>query len=519
MGRRFEGVVDPDEGLMDVVVRFRHDPLGFVRAVFPWGESGFLVQEGGPDEWQVEALRRLGVASERAEVDPNAEAFRLAIVSGHGVGKTAFNAWVVLWFISTRVNPQIVVTANTTSQLATKTWRELAKWHRMMLHGDWFQWTATKFFLKASPETWAAHAVPWSKERAEAFAGTHERHVLMLFDEASAIDDEIWEVAEGALTTPGAMWVVTGNGTRSKGRFRECFGKFAHRWSRMHVDSRTAKKANRRQIEQWLEDYGEESDFFRVRVKGDFPEVGSTQFIGQDIVDAAVRRWKEANRRKREDAERRGVPFVPLCADDVEDPTEPLILGVDPARFGSNETVLYERRGWFGRVVLRKQGLTTEQVAAEVVRYVKEFSPDAVFIDETGVGGGVVDACRGLGIEVIGVNPGESALDKRRYYNRRIEMWDLMKGWLSKRGVLPEDGKLLEELTAPEYGYAGRHSLMQLESKTDMVNRGVASPDAADALAYTFAMPVARRVVETRQSEMIRRLRREQESSISWMAF
>src|SRR5207342_2270793 len=131
-------------------------------------------------------------------------------------------------------------------------------------------------------------AVPWRADRPEAFAGTHEQHVLILMDEASAIADLIWETTEGAMTTPGALWLAFGNPTRSSGRFKECFagGRFAHRWQTTQVDSRTAKMADQAQIEQWLTDYGEDSDFVRVRVKGLFPRQAVGQFIGEDLITA-----------------------------------------------------------------------------------------------------------------------------------------------------------------------------------------------------------------------------------------
>ena len=130
--------------------------------------------------------------------------------------------------MSTRPHPQIVVTANTREQLLKKTFRELSVWHKLLINTGWFTWTATKFYHNDHPETWFAAAVPWSAERPESFAGTHAEHVMLLFDEASGIHDVIWEVAEGAMTTAGAAWLVFGNPTRNTGRFRECFGKFAH---------------------------------------------------------------------------------------------------------------------------------------------------------------------------------------------------------------------------------------------------------------------------------------------------
>jgi hypothetical protein len=282
------------------------DPLGFVRAVFPWGQ-GALAGEAGPDDWQADLLTALGQALRQAQA--TGDAVRFAVASGHGVGKTALSAWLVLWFLSTRDHPQVVVTANTAAQLRNKTWRELAKWHRLAANKPWFVWTSDRFVFAESSETWFAAAVPWSKDRPEAFAGTHEKHVLMLFDEASAIADDIWDVAEGAMATPGALWVALGNPTRNSGRFRECFRRYRHRWTTRGVDSRQARKANGAQIQRWIEDYGEDSDFVRVRVRGVFPRAGNSQSA------ASTNFAKQACRQPVPDQRRRATQGVAPAGD------------------------------------------------------------------------------------------------------------------------------------------------------------------------------------------------------------
>jgi hypothetical protein len=179
--------------ILDEIWRFRDDPLGFVHFAFPWGEeNGPLANHPGPDDWQTDVLRELG----RGARHPN-KPCRVAIASGHGIGKGALTAWTILWFMSTRENPQIVVTANTSTQLSTKTWRELAKWHKMALNESWFVHTATRFYHKERPDLWYAAAIPWSDEHSEAFAGTHEQDVLMIFDEACHDDQTDVLTSEG----------------------------------------------------------------------------------------------------------------------------------------------------------------------------------------------------------------------------------------------------------------------------------------------------------------------------------
>jgi hypothetical protein len=410
-------------------------------------------------------------------------------------------AWIIIWFMSTRPNPQVVVTANTLGQLSGKTWRELSKWHKLSINAAWFQWTATRFYFKGAPDTWCANAVPWSKEKAESFAGTHEKHVLLIFDEASSIDDVIWDVAEGAMTTAGAMWFCFGNPTRNTGRFRECWRRFRHRWLTYQVDSRTAKKAHKPQLLAWIEDYGEDSDFVRIRVKGEFPRAASSQFIPEDVVEDARKRYRVLLRRKRE---RAGVghnggpvleddptaPVVRVTLADAGNEHAPLIMAVDIARFGDDQTVVGFRRGNLFLVHEKWRGLDLMQTASKVAEVIDTLRPDAVFLDEVGVGGGAMDRLTQLGYAIQGVNGGMRPLNDRLYFNRRVEMWDQMKIWLKDGGIIEDDDQFRDDLTGPEYGFDVKNRF-QLESKDDMKARGLPSPDTADCLSMTFFMPVA----------------------------
>ena len=227
--------------LAECTQRYFYDPLGFVMWAFPWGKEGTPLAptpqdpNPGPDVWQAEFLNELGQKCH----DTLEGAIQFAVSSGHGIGKSSLVAWIILWFMSTRPNPQLVVTANTRTQLNSKTWRELAKWHRMALNKDMFEWQATTFKMVFAPKTWVATAIPWSENNPEAFAGTHEKYVLVIFDEASGIADIIWEVTRGAMSTDGAIWICFGNPTKPTGRFRQCFpgGNMAHRWVSRQIDS------------------------------------------------------------------------------------------------------------------------------------------------------------------------------------------------------------------------------------------------------------------------------------------
>jgi hypothetical protein len=304
--------------LVDSIAGFAHDPLGFVRFAYPWGEAATeLADATGPRVWQAELLAELGRRLREGRQLGLILPVLMARASGHGVGKSTVAAWMLHWALSTMPDARVVVTANTDTQLRTKTWPEVTKWLRLMINRDWFKATATAVFsAQAEPERlWRADAIPWSEEKTEAFAGLHNkgRRVILIFDEASAISDKIWEVSEGGLTDEDTeiVWLAFGNPTRNTGRFRECFGRFRHRWDCGHIDSREVEGTNKGQLEQWVRDYGEDSDFVRVRVKGVFPHAGSMQFIGSDLVEAAVAR---------------------SSADIQRVVGEPMIMGVDVAR-------------------------------------------------------------------------------------------------------------------------------------------------------------------------------------------
>lgn len=377
---------------------------------------------------------------------------------------SSLTSWIILWYISTRPNPQILVTANTLAQLNTKTWRELSKWHQLAINHDWFEWTATKFYLKEKPETWFAAALPWSEHRSEAFAGMHEENVLVIFDEASGIADKIWEVVEGAMTTEGAMWFAFGNPTQNIGRFRECFRKFKHRWKQFRIDSRTAKMANQAQIEQWKEDYGEDSDFFLVRVKGEFPSRAAMQFIPSHLVEEAI---------ERNAADQKDFPYI---------------VGVDVARSDGDNSVICVRQGRRLLVLNKYTGLNGVQLTHKIAEIASSFPGCTIFIDEIGVGASVVDHCKLLNIRFIGVNSG-AAPDNPMLKNHRAQMWYNMREWLSEGGDIPNDPDLIKDLIGLQYDFEASTDKLILESKKDIRSRQ-GSPDCGDALALTFSQKV-----------------------------
>lgn len=484
------------EVLLETLVSFSSDPFGYVMWTYPWGEPNTDLEEyEGPEPWQKEILTKLGdgiitivqaialAADHNEQVEANPLLF--ARTSGHGIGKSALVAWIIDWAQSTMVDAKGVVTANTENQLKTKTWAELAKWHRMSMSKELFRMTATaRFSIDPDHEkTWRIDMVPWSEKNTEAFAGLHNKgkRILIVFDEASAIADLIWETTEGALTDKNTqiIWACFGNPTKNSGRFRECFdgGKFAHRWDSFAIDSREVSITNKTQIQKWIEDYGEDHDFVRVRVRGVFPRTDATSFISLEIA--------------REAAER------PVPAENYAS----VVLGVDVARFGDDSSIIYARKGRDAKSIQPRvfQKLNTMQLATQVYNMSQELGAVAIFVDGGGVGGGVVDRLAQLGAPVYEVTFGGKADNSNvedptvKYLNKRAEIWGAMRHWMNT-GCIPTnvpmvDGEFATELSGPSYTYS-REDFIQLESKKDLRRRGLPSPDLSDALACTFAYPV-----------------------------
>ena len=470
-----------DDLLIADIAKFYADPLGFVMYAFPWGTGELEGRQ--PDAWQINFLRDVGneVALRGFDGFSAVDPINFATSSGHGIGKSAITAWLILWIMSTRPNCKGVVTANTAEQLRTKTWAELGKWLRICITRHWFNYSSGRgsmsLVFRDTPETWRVDAQTCREENSEAFAGLHSAGStpFYIFDEASAIPDKIYEVSEGGTTDGEPMGFQFGNPTRNTGRFFEnCVGKFRHRWNVRSIDSRTVAITNKDRLNKWVEDYGEDSDFVKIRVRGDFPSAGDLQFISSDIVEQAIERQPNA------------------------DSHAPLIIGVDVARFGDDQTVIYPRVGRDAQSweVRKYRGLDTVQVAGRVIEVIKEFEVrgrecNALFVDGGGIGGGVVDQLRALGYDPREVQSASSPTD-RSYANKRAEMWGNMREALANNLAIVDDRELKEDLTGLEYGFNLNNANL-LEKKSEMKKRGAASPDMADALALTFAQPVAPR--------------------------
>ena len=489
-----------DDKLAESMGHFYADPLGYVMFAFPWDTYTpiQLVElepqyrdrfnsKYGPDKWACEFLDDLGkdIAANNFDGHNAVQPLQYATVSGHGIGKSVLVAWLIKFIMDTRPYSKGTVTANTAEQLKTKTWAELGKWHNMSITEAWYTFNtgrgAMNLCHKKHKETWRCDAQTCREENSEAFAGQHAASAtsFYIFDEASAVPDKIFEVREGGTTDGEPMVFDFGNGTRNSGRFFEhCAGRFRHRYKVRSIDSRNVGITNKERIKDWVADYGEDSDFVKVRVRGMFPAAGSLQFIPTSLV---------------EEAQHREV---------TEDRYAPLVIGVDVARFGDNESVIWPRIGndcrtWPPR---RFQGLDTVQLVGKVIECLREFKSlgmdcSGLFVDGGGVGGGVIDQLRALNYNPIEIHFGGKATNGQTYRYKSDERWGTLKDALPKL-CLPANNQpggvdLKADLTQREYGYTLMGNKINLETKKDMVKRGIKSPDLADALALTFAQQVA----------------------------
>jgi len=466
-----------------------NNPLDFIRFAYPWGKANTpLEHQPGPRGWQRETLEELTRHFKANELRKAQRAlyemWRSADASGRGIGKSALVAMLTDWMRTTRLGSTTIITANTEQQLRSRTMAEIGKWTAMAINSHWWEvgamsvrpadWIgeAVKRDLKIDLGYWYTQAQLWSEENPDAFAGIHNHNgVMLIFDEASGIPKPIWTVSEGFFTEPipDRYWFVFSNPRRNSGAFFECFNRDRNFWRTRNIDSRTVEGTDRGTFDKIIQQYGEDSDEARVEVKGQFPNKGANQFIGKDVVAEAMRR-----------------ELIP-------DPGAPLLMGVDVARFGEDKSVIAFRKGRDARTWpwLKFKGIDTVQLAGKVADLAGKMKPSAIFVDGNGVGGGVVDMLKAWGYKVIEVQAGGSPNDGDAYLNKRVEMWALMRDWLMT-GCAPDDGELTTDLISPEYSYHPVTNKLQLEGKEHMKSRGLASPDVAEALAMTFAQPVAR---------------------------
>ncbi len=461
-----------EDEMIEDMADMSSDPLAFVKYAYEWG-SGELKDHAGPRAWQADILTAIGghLSNPATKHQP----LRIAVASGHGIGKSALIGQIMNWAMSTCDDTRIVVTANTESQLRTKTWPEVSKWCRMAINADWWSVPAMSMYSTDSEraKSWRADAIAWSENNTEAFAGLHNkgRRIVVVMDEAAAIADRVWEVTEGALTDEGTeiIWIVFGNPTRNTGRFRECFRRFRAQWITRQIDSRTVEGTNKAYLDEFVATHGEDSDIVKVRVRGQFPAQSVKQFISGKDVEAAFGRFLAAPQ----------YSFAPK------------ILTCDPAWEGDDEIVIGLRQGLYFRILATMPRNDNDvDVAQKLADLEDQHQADAVFID-AGYGTGIVSVGKTWKRQWRLVwFAGESA--DPGCLNKRAEMWKLGRDWLKEGGAIPEDQVLHDDLIGPET-VSRLDGKIQIEGKKDMKARGIPSPNRADALMLSFAFPVRAR--------------------------
>jgi hypothetical protein len=489
-----------------------NNPLAFVKYVFPWGVKGTPLEHfSGPRKWQREILQditdHIKSNVELSNNNSNEVMYKVlqeAISSGRGIGKSALVSWLTIWMLTTRIGSTTIISANSENQLRSITWAEITKWLAMSLNSHWFEVSATRLApakwltelvetdLKKGTRYWGVEGRLWSEENPDAYAGVHNFDgVLVIFDEASGIADPIWSVTGGFFTenTPNRFWLAFSNPRRNTGYFYECFNSKRDFWQTRVVDARTVEGTDKQVYERIIQEYGADSSQAHVEVYGMFPSEGDDQFISSDIVDAAMKRPK------------------------YKDQSAPIIIGVDPARFGADATVIAIRQGRDIVKIIRHRGDDTMTVVGHVIDAIEEFKPALVVIDEGGLGAGIVDRLKEQRYKIKGINFGNKAKNPIMYGNMRAQMWGDMRDWL-KTASIPSDRFLKTDLISPMMKPDSRGTIF-LESKKEMKARGLASPDAADAICVTFAFPVAHR----EHTEKVRTLRAYDRNMVStgWM--
>lgn len=470
---------DFESELHDFCAEHYANPLEWVRGAFAWRESGPLEHYDEPDVWQCEFLEWLGHEIRLRQFNGVDAVMPIkgAVSSGHGIGKGALVGMVGSFIMSTRRNAKGVVTANTSTQLQDKTWAGIQTWVKRAMTSHWFEINTSIMYRKGFREQWKCSPQTCDPDNSEAFAGQHNvaSTSFYIFDEASNIQETIFETADGGLSDGEAWMLLFGNPTRRRGTFHDViFGGSGKRWKTWIIDARTCKFPNKAKIAEDCEDWGgEDSDRFRVRVRGVPPKAEDAQFIDSGRVLAAQKR-----------------EIVVL--DD-----EPLVAGCDLAWGGSDSNVIRFRRGRDARSIpaVRIPGELTRDPSVLTNRLADILSTKhaghdvaMLFLDSAGIAGSIGTRLRELGHKnVLEVNFGaDSPNPKRRFM--RDHMWAEMKEWLLT-GAIDKSPRLENDLTAPGLREDNEQRIW-LESKKEMKRREVPSPDEGDALALTFAQKV-----------------------------
>ena len=400
---------------------------------------------------------------------------RITIRSGHGIGKDCTLSWLILYFLFCHLDAQIPCTAPTADQLDDILWKEIAKWHRRMPEE-----AAKKYDVKSEyirmferPKTWFARARTAKKEQPEALAGVHADHVFYVSDEASGVPDEIYNTAEGAMTGDKAFFVMISNPTRLDGYFYRSHHDDKENWQCLAFNGEDSPIVDRDYVERIENQHGRNSDEFRKRVLGEFPQKdiemdGWVPILSKEEIDLA------------------------LMSDQVRHAGE-CMLGVDVADEGDNESAIIKRSSNFMEVLYASARIDNIALAGEVIVYQddEEINPVNTGVDKIGVGSGTFHRLVEQKRAVQGINVAEEANDSTLFVNKKAEGYWRMREWIKKGGKLKSskdaDGKeRWYQLTQVRYKTADSSGKIMIMPKDQMRRKGIDSPDIAEAGMLTF---------------------------------
>lgn len=422
---------------------------------------GLFVREilgAEPETYQDDLLRAVG-RGER----------KISVRSGHGTGKSTSLSWAMLWFVIFRFPNKVVVTAPTTAQLYDALFAELKRWINELPEAlrVLLEVKTDRVELIAAPSEAFISARTSRAEQPEALAGVHSDNVMLVVDEASGVPEQVFEAASGSMSGHNATTILAGNPTRTTGTFYETHTRLADHWFTLHWSCIDSPRVSAEFVEEMKIRYGEDSNAYRIRVLGEFPTGDDDTIVPLYLAEAAKARDVSAS------------------------PTTRPVWGLDVARYGSDRTALAKRTGPVISEVETWRGLdlmqTVGRVKAQYDGLLPSDRPTEIMVDVIGLGSGVYDRLRELGLPVRAINVSEAPAIGGTYNNLRTELLFRFRGWLEQRGSrLPNDPELIAELTSIRYSFASTGK-MKAESKDDMRRRGLRSPDKADAVVLTFA--------------------------------
>ena len=416
---------------------------------------------------------------------------RVAVKSGNGLGKGFCAAVVLLWFMHTHQDSAIALsTAPTFRQVRHILWRQVHRLHRpnsAVLGGKMLD---TRWEFEDD-----RYAMGLSAENADQFQGFHSPNMLIVVDEAEDVSDEIYEAIEAVMTAADPLLLLIGNPTTVTGAFRRAFyeeRQLYHNITISALDSPNVKAGktlvpgltSAKWVQERKDTWGEDNPIFKARVLGQFPDQAEDTLISLTDIEAAAQRWIDTPEKTEEES---STESLVESSGDLPDATETeVVLAVDVARFGSDRSVILRRIGNRVMDIRTFREMDTMQLSGWVAAAIRETSPQRVCIDEIGVGAGVVDRLKELGHPVRGINVARRAQQERLFTNVRAEgYWRLKELFASGDIAIPDDHQLMGELAALRYSFDSQGRVL-MESKEAMRQRGLPSPDKADALMLAF---------------------------------